>query len=361
MHLQQLLKSTDYLTVKQKPDLWAGQAEVVTKDRATAEMLFGGTDADPSSRAAAQQAIDEEYFRELYFGQQAQEEKEHGGAGRLQRAQARGSVSKKKNTNQEAEMRKLVEREKGFWTEITVDLVCGDAAYMALFAKQQHELACHQALDDDNKILDEFYNSFQTARRHAPSLSKHLPVGDYPAGLPTPDDTSWTSAYKGERPQYRAFFGEPQPQETPKILPLPAHPPLTPLYGGPKSGKKAKSRESAAEKAQRERQLNLEILLSEVLLEIERRRDASVPRCFYHAEWENDPHELAKLDAVYQQRERALVDKILAAEADLAATVSRFDDNQSELFADLSRSAGVKWELRSGVLKRQSVLSLKPQ
>jgi hypothetical protein len=34
-------------------------------------------------------------------------------------------------------------------------------------------------------------------------------------------------------------------------------------------------------------------------------------RCFYLPEWHNDPHELAKLNAIYQQRESAIADKIL--------------------------------------------------
>ena len=46
-------------------------------------------------------------------------------------------------------------------------------------------------------------------------------------------------------------------------------------------------------------------------LQIERRRDDKVPRCFYLPEWQDDPHELAKLDAIYRRRESAALDQIL--------------------------------------------------
>jgi len=47
---------------------------------------------------------------------------------------------------------------------------------------------------------------------------------------------------------------------------------VTPIYGGPSSGVEFVAQEPAAEKEERERLLNLEIALSDVLLEIERRR-----------------------------------------------------------------------------------------
>jgi len=59
----------------------------------------------------------------------------------------------------------------------------------------------------------------------------------------------------------------------------------------------------------------------QVLLEVERRRDASHPRCYYHPQWENDPHELAKLDAIYQMREQKMVESIVRVEADLQAQI----------------------------------------
>jgi len=49
------------------------------------------------------------------------------------------------------------------------------------------------------------------------------------------------------------------------------HGPVTPIYGGPSSVEFV-AQEPAAEKEERERMLNLEIALSEVLLEIERRQ-----------------------------------------------------------------------------------------
>lgn len=248
-----------------------------------------------------------------------------------------------------------MDRERACWSHVQVELMRGDEHYRKLDAIYQQALAHHNRLADENSLLDEICQHFQDTRDNSGSLSAQLRTIMFPAPVPAiPPYDRWSSPYTGEKDKYPVIFDGKTAVTTARVLPLPLTGPVTPLYGGPASGVKHEAQEPAEDRAQREKLENLESLLSQVLLEVERRRDASHPRCYYHPQWENDPHELAKLDAIYQMREQKMVESIVRVEADLQGVVDAFDTHASRDFAQ-KKASGVdaNWNLRTGRLTTQ--------
>ena len=223
---------------------------------------------------------------------------------------------------------------------------------LTLDAIYRQALDHHTRLVGENALLDEIVQQFQETRKQSGPLSAQLKAVS--SKLPVPPThpyDSFRTTYTGEKHKYPVFFGGKTTVATARVLPLPQTGPVTPLYGGPASAVKHVVKEPIEQRAEREKLENLESLLSQVLLEVERRRDASQSRCYYVPAWENDPHELAKLHAHYQIRERKLEEKITGGEAELQGVVACFDFYSSRVFVQKASGAAAKWGLRTGCLK----------
>ena len=335
-------------------------------------------------RRAAQQQVDNKYLQEFY-GQQdeeatlkalyqahqplwAQKAREGDEAVKLRRllrlageqeeeasvidAQAKKRMQERKEREEQRQKEMAVEKEHSCWTLVQVELMRGDEQYRKLDALYRQALDHNTRLVDENSLLDEIVHQFQETRKQSGPLYAQLKaVLGQDTVPPIPPYDRFRTPYTGEKHKYPVFFGGKTVVATARVLPLPQTGPVTPLYGGPASAVKHVVLEPTEHRAEREKLENLESLLSQVLLEVERRRDASKSRCYYLPAWENDPHELAKLHALYQMRERKLQERITGGETELQGVVASFDSYSSRVFVQKASGAAAKLGLRTGCLK----------
>jgi hypothetical protein len=335
-------------------------------------------------RRAAQQQVDNKYLQEFY-GQQdeeatlkalylahqplwAQKAREGDAAVNLRRllslageqeeeasaidAQAKKRMQERREREEQRQKEMAVEKEHSCWTLVQVELMRGDEQYRKLDALYRQALDHNTRLVDENSLLDEIVHQFQETRKQSgPLCAQLLEISSQLPVPPIPPYDRFRTPYTGEKHKYPVFFGGKTAVATARVLPLPQTGPVTPLYGGPASAVKHVVQEPTEHRAEREKLENLESLLSQVLLEVERRRDASKSRCYYLPAWENDPHELAKLHALYQMRERKLQERITGGETELQGVVASFDSYSSRVFVQKASGAAAKWGLRTGCLK----------